>query len=178
MTDQLQSALVEYLESHSDMSMKDLLSEIKSIIKDVKDDKKKSKKSLVKSGDPKPLNPYQSFVKEQMKIFKDNGTSLTGKELMRQISVLWKQQKDGHVVEHFESPPQSPRDSSNHSSDDSADEKPKDVVKVDKFKDSKDSKDSKDVVKVDKSKDGKGGFVKGDKFKDGKGGFVKGGVKK
>jgi hypothetical protein len=158
MTDHLQSALVEYLESHSDMSMKDLLSEIKSIIKDVKDDKKKSKKSSLKSSDPKPLNPYQSFVKEQMKIFKDNGTSLTGKELMREISVLWKQQKDGHVVEHFESPPQSPRD-----------ESPNEVPKDLKSKDVK-SKDvmSKDLKsKDDKSKDGSKGGSKDDKSKDG-----------
>lgn len=169
MTDHLQSALVEYLESHSDMSMKDLLSEIKSIIKDVKDDKKKSKKSSLKSSDPKPLNPYQSFVKEQMKIFKDNGTSLTGKELMREISVLWKQQKDGHVVEHFESPPQSPRD---ESPDESPDEVPKDLKSKDgKSKDvkSKDDKSKGDKSKDDKSKDDKS---KDDKSKGGsKGGF-------
>ena len=30
------------------------------------------------------LNPFQVFVKEQMKIFKDNGTNLTGKELMKE----------------------------------------------------------------------------------------------
>lgn len=164
MTDHLQSALVEYLESHSDMSMKDLLSEIKSIIKDVKDDKKKSKKSSLKSSDPKPLNPYQSFVKEQMKIFKDNGTSLTGKELMREISVLWKQQKDGHVVEHFESPPQSPRD---ESPDESPDEVPKDLKSKDGK--SKDVKSKDDKSKGDKSKDDKS---KDDKSKGGsKGGF-------
>ncbi len=39
------------------------------------------------------LNSYQIFVKEQMKIFKDNGTNLTGKELMKEISELWKQKK-------------------------------------------------------------------------------------
>lgn len=172
MTDHLQSALVEYLESHSDMSMKDLLSEIKSIIKDVKDDKKKSKKSSLKSSDPKPLNPYQSFVKEQMKIFKDNGTSLTGKELMREISVLWKQQKDGHVVEHFESPPQSPRD---ESPNESPDEVPKDLKSKDgKSKDlkSKDLKSKDDKSKDDKSKDESKGGSKDDKSKGGsKGGF-------
>ena len=146
MTDHLQSALVEYLDSHSDMSMKDLLSEIKSIIKDVKDDKKKSKKSSSKSGEPKPLNPYQSFVKDQMKIFKDNGTSLTGKELMKEISVLWKQQKDGHVTEEFESPPQSPRN-------DSSDESKCEVKDESKSKGVK----SKDVKSKDESKDVKGG---------------------
>jgi hypothetical protein len=161
MTDHLQSALVEYLDSHSDMSMKDLLSEIKSIIKDVKDDKKKSKKSSSKSGEPKPLNPYQSFVKDQMKIFKDSGTSLTGKELMKEISVLWKQQKDGHVTEEFESPPQSPRH-------DSSDE-----FKCEVKDESKSKGGSKDFKSKDESKDVKGGLkdVKSkDESKDVKGG--------
>jgi len=164
MTDHLQSALVEYLDSHSDMSMKDLLSEIKSIIKDVKDDKKKSKKSSSKSGEPKPLNPYQSFVKDQMKIFKDNGTSLTGKELMKEISVLWKQQKDGHVTEEFESPPQSPRND-----EDSKDSKSDGDVKGVKSKDVKSKNESKDVKGGSKD-ESKGGSK--DESKGGsKGGF-------
>jgi len=152
MTDLLQSALVEYLESHSDMSMKDLLSEIKIIIKDVKDDQKKQKKSSSKSGEPKPLNPYQSFVKEQMRIFKENGTTLTGKELMREISLLWKQQKDSPNDPEPVTPPESP------------------VSDVETK--------SKTNVKVDEQKGTKGG-AKGNGSKGSVGGFAgRGGTKK
>lgn len=75
------------------MSMKDLLKEVKDICKDLKDQQKKKSKSDAKDGVTKPLNSYQLFVKEQMKVLKDNGTTLTGKDLMKEIGVLWKQKK-------------------------------------------------------------------------------------
>lgn len=75
------------------MSVKDLLKEVKDICKDLKDQQKKKSKSDAKDGVTKPLNSYQLFVKEQMKVLKDNGTTLTGKDLMKEIGVLWKQKK-------------------------------------------------------------------------------------
>jgi hypothetical protein len=43
------------------------------------------------------LNPYQLFVKEQIKNMKDNGSSLNGKELMKEIAFLWKQKKSNDM---------------------------------------------------------------------------------
>ena len=110
----LESAIIDYLENSPETSLKDLLNEVKSIVKGRKEQLKKSKKdSDARTGVVKPLNPYQLFVKEQMKAFKDNGTSLTGKELMKEISSLWKQKK-GDVASsepepELSTPPQSPR---------------------------------------------------------------------
>jgi len=107
---ELEHAVIDYLESSPEMSLKDLLNEVKSIVKEQKDKLKKEKKnSDAKAGVPKQLNPYQLFVKDQMKVFKDNGTSLTGKELMKEISALWKQKKEIPEPEpELVTPPQSP----------------------------------------------------------------------
>lgn len=108
----LESAIIDYLENSPETSLKDLLNEVKSIVKGRKEQLKKSKKdSDAKAGVVKPLNPYQLFVKEQMKAFKDNGTSLTGKELMKEISSLWKQKKEtsSEPEPELSTPPQSPR---------------------------------------------------------------------
>jgi len=43
--------------------------------------------------DKKDLNSYQLFVKEQMKKFKETNSNLTGKEQMKEISIIWKQSK-------------------------------------------------------------------------------------
>lgn len=75
------------------MSMKDILKEVKDICKDLKDQQKKKSKSDAKDGVTKPLNAYQLFVKEQMKVLKDDGTTLTGKDLMKEVSALWQQKK-------------------------------------------------------------------------------------
>lgn len=110
----LESAIIDFLENSPETSLKDLLNEVKSIVKSRKEQLKKSKKdSDAKAGVVKPLNPYQLFVKEQMKAFKDNGTSLTGKELMKEISSLWKLKKESSSEPEPEpelsTPPQSPR---------------------------------------------------------------------
>lgn len=94
------------------MSMKDLLSEVKSICKDIKEQEKKQKKD--KTGSTKPPNAYQLFVKEQMKAMKDSGSSLTGKDLMKEIGNLWQQKKgslpsvDDEPEPEPVTPPQSP----------------------------------------------------------------------
>jgi len=107
---ELETAIIDYLENSPESSLKDLLNEVKSIVKGHKEHLKKAKKDNdVKSGVVKPLNPYQLFVKEQMKVFKDNGTSLTGKELMKEISALWKAKKEGVSEPELSTPPQSPR---------------------------------------------------------------------
>ena len=107
---ELETAIIDYLENSPESSLKDLLNEVKIIVKGHKEQLKKAKKDNdVKSGIVKPLNPYQLFVKEQMKVFKDNGTSLTGKELMREISALWKAKKEGVSEPELSTPPQSPR---------------------------------------------------------------------
>ena len=118
----LETAILEYLKNEPEISVKDLLNEVKSIVKSRKEQLKKEKKeSDAKAGVVKPLNPYQLFVKEQMKKFKDDGTTLTGKELMREISTLWKQKKeeafedgvaDSDAEDELSTPPQSPVDSS------------------------------------------------------------------
>lgn len=107
---ELETAIIDYLENSPESSLKDLLNEVKTIVKGHKEQLKKAKKDNdVKSGVVKPLNPYQLFVKEQMKVLKDNGTSLTGKELMKEISALWKAKKEGVSEPELSTPPQSPR---------------------------------------------------------------------
>jgi len=90
---ELQNALFEYLDNNTDISMKDFLNKIKIDFKTHRDSQKKDKKTS-KSDIVKPLNAYQLFVKEQMKKFKDDDSKLTGKELMKEISILWKQSKE------------------------------------------------------------------------------------
>jgi hypothetical protein len=98
---ELQTAVFEFLDTNPDVSMKDFLNKIKADFKEYKDHVKKEKKN-VKSDVVKPLNAYQLFVKEQMKKFKDDDSKLTGKELMKEISILWKKSKDEVSGEVFE----------------------------------------------------------------------------
>ncbi len=93
---ELQNALFEYLDNNTDISMKDFLNKIKIDFKTHRDSQKKDKKTS-KSDIVKPLNAYQLFVKEQMKKFKDDDSKLTGKELMKEISILWKQSKETSI---------------------------------------------------------------------------------
>ena len=90
---ELQTAVFEFLDTNPDVSMKDFLNKIKADFKEYKDHVKKDKKKA-KNDVIKPLNAYQLFVKEQMKKFKDEDSKLTGKELMKEISILWKKSKD------------------------------------------------------------------------------------
>ena len=98
---ELQTAVFEFLDTNPDVSMKDFLNKIKADFKEYKDHVKKDKKNA-KSDVIKPLNAYQLFVKEQMKKFKDEDSKLTGKELMKEISILWKKSKDEVSEEVFE----------------------------------------------------------------------------
>jgi len=93
---ELQNALFEYLDNNTDISMKDFLNKIKADFKTHRDSQKKDKKTS-KSDVVKPLNAYQLFVKEQMKKFKDDDSKLTGKELMKEISIKWKQSKETSI---------------------------------------------------------------------------------
>jgi hypothetical protein len=93
---ELQNALFEYLDNNTDISMKDFINKIKADFKTHRDSQKKDKKTS-KSDVVKPLNAYQLFVKEQMKKFKDDDSKLTGKELMKEISILWKQSKETSI---------------------------------------------------------------------------------
>ncbi len=43
---------------------------------------------------PKPISQYNIFIREQMKILKDNNSELKNKEKMSYISNLWKQKKE------------------------------------------------------------------------------------
>lgn len=140
----LETAILDYLKSKPEISVKDLLNEVKSIVKSYKEHLKKEKKeSNAKAGVAKPLNPYQLFVKEKMKKFKDNGTTLTGKELMTEISTLWKLKKevdaesDGVADSDDEPPLTTPPQSPTHSP------RAKDVVEPSKVKDDKKPKENK-----------------------------------
>jgi len=71
----------------------DMIKDIYLTIYDCNDTKIKDNNYKYETNLNNNLNPFQVFVKEQMKIFNDNGTNLTGKELMKEISELWKQKK-------------------------------------------------------------------------------------
>lgn len=43
---------------------------------------------------PKPISQYNIFIREQMKILKDNNSELKNKEKMSYISNLWNQKKE------------------------------------------------------------------------------------
>lgn len=70
MTD-LETAINSYLISNPDTSIKDFLNEVKSICKDFKTKDKKIKKDSSSVSTPKTLGPYQLFVKDKTKQFKD-----------------------------------------------------------------------------------------------------------
>lgn len=140
----LKTAILDYLKSKPEISVKDLLNEVKSIVKSYKEQLKKEKKeSDVKTGVAKPLNPYQLFVKEKMRTFKDNGTTLNYRERMTEISTLWKLKKelasesDGVADSDDEPPLTTPPQSPTHSPC------AKDVVEPSKVKDNKKPKENK-----------------------------------
>lgn len=93
----LQSAIVAFVQANPSISKKDFLKMVGDNFSEAKDDlKKKTKKSSSSSDSDapaKPLNAYQVFVKEQMTKLKEDGSSATGKELMKEIGVLWKAHK-------------------------------------------------------------------------------------
>ena len=141
---ELQNAVFKFLEANPDVSMKDFLNNIKADFKEYKDHLKKDKKN-VKSDVIKPLNSYQLFVKEQMKKFKDNDSKLTGKELMIEISVLWKKSKDSSS-EPSEKPSEEPSEKPS--------EEPSEEVFEEVFEDASDKEP--EIVKVPNKKfDGK-----------------------
>ena len=92
----LQSAIVAFVQANPSISKKDFLKMVGDNFSEAKGDlKKKTKKSSSSDSDTpaKPLNAYQVFVKEQMTKLKEDGSSATGKELMKEIGVLWKAHK-------------------------------------------------------------------------------------
>ena len=92
----LQSAIAVFVEANPSIAKKDFLKMVGEHFSEAKGDfkKKNKKKSSSDSDAPaKPLNAYQVFVKEQMVKLKDEGSSATGKELMKEIGVLWKAHK-------------------------------------------------------------------------------------
>lgn len=68
--------------SNKNMTEKETLKIIKSIYNDVYEI------------EPKPMSHYNEFVREQMKILKDNNSILKGSEKMSYIGNLWKQSKE------------------------------------------------------------------------------------
>ena len=92
----LQSAIVAFVQANPSISKKDFLKMVGDNFSEAKGDlKKKNKKASSSDSDApaKPLNAYQVFVKEQMTKLKEDGSSATGKELMKEIGVLWKAHK-------------------------------------------------------------------------------------
>ena len=92
----LQSAIAVFVEANPSIAKKDFLKMVGEHFTEAKGDfkKKNKKKSSSDSDTPaKPLNAYQVFVKEQMVKLKEEGSSAIGKELMKEIGVLWKAHK-------------------------------------------------------------------------------------
>lgn len=148
----LQSAIVAFVQANPSISKKDFLKMVGDNFSEAKGDlKKKTKKSSSSDSDApaKPLNAYQVFVKEQMTKLKEDGSSATGKELMKEIGVLWK----AHKAEN----------------DSSSDPEPEVVGKSkkgskkseDSKKDAKDSKKDAKPAKGEKSTKGSVGGFKG-----------------
>jgi len=69
------------------------LSEMKKMLTEVhkaSGSKKASKKTGEAEKPKRPPTAYNLFMREQMEILKEEGSSLTGKEKMQKIAELWK----------------------------------------------------------------------------------------
>jgi HMG (high mobility group) box len=155
----LQSAIVAFVQANPSISKKDFLKMVGDNFSEAKGDlKKKTKKSSSSDSDApaKPLNAYQVFVKEQMTKLKEDGSSATGKELMKEIGVLWK----AHKAENDSSSDPEPEvvGKSKKGSKKSEDSK-KDAK--DSKKDAKDSKKDAKPAKGEKPAKGSVGGFKG-----------------
>ena len=75
--------------------MKKMLTEVhKASASSKKPSKKVKKEEAGEAEKPKrPPTAYNIFMKEQMEILKEEGSTLTGKEKMQKIAELWKEKK-------------------------------------------------------------------------------------